>query len=103
MYLTDIKVKVKEEFNHIKDVFPLGFETEIYIVVTDEDEHKPAVMVYSKEEGKDVVWLEAHTVPKGTYVGMVFKGINGEEYGDKWLSSVHNKSVSDLFEKIDNN
>lgn len=97
-----VRVKYKNDNEKIKEVIPFGFETTLFVIVTDEDEVVPEKEINHYQQNKVVSTsiLPSYVIPKGTFKGTEFLGANGEKYGESWVRNVIGKSMNEVFEKI---
>lgn len=102
--MSNVKVKVIKDFKNdwLKQLLPVGFETEIVptlstkekLVVREQTRH-------SKTTGKVEVVNPAVIAPIGSFEGYTFTATNGEVYSDRWLYLYVGYTPTDkIFEKI---
>lgn len=104
------KIRVIKEHPNIKDVFPLGFETTYTKVFSKEDktsegrwvQHHQARTLSPNRGGVYVgkSYVEPKTVPKGTFLDVIFIGNNGAEYSGDWFYKTTGRSFTEFVEKI---
>jgi len=109
----ELKVKVifDSKNENFKQVLPIGFETLLYVNVTDKEQVIPAKDIYDwgrieklpdgSRGYKLVMHLPEQKIPAGNFTGFTFKGANGETYAEQWIyHNVGPKPISEIFEKL---
>lgn len=100
-----VKVIFNCKNNIFHEVLPFGFETTLFVNVSDEEEIIPEKHVaITDEKGFPIGQYRTYpavTVPKGNFIGFTFKGANGEIYACNWIDNVIGlRPISEIFKKI---
>jgi len=96
--------KYKGGNTSMNEVLPYGFETELEIKRSKEDEViSDGISHYTNEKGEVIGWCQfnGHTVPSGNFEGFSFVGANGERYDHTFINhSIGPKPLSHIFNKL---
>ncbi len=98
--MTTIKVRVKYDSKNevMKDLLPIGYETELLKEYYEEDHIIPARVVKCKNQNYTI---PEKVIPKGSYKRFCFVAANGNVCTDKMIiGMIGYKPLDEIFDKI---
>lgn len=101
--MSNVKVKVIKDFKNdwLKQLLPLGFETEIIPTLSIKEKEIFREQTRHDKDGKLQVIVPAVIAPIGDFEGYTFAASNGEIYSDRWLYLyVGYLPIDKIFDKI---